>query len=190
MHQKRFSFNKPINTKLESIHEEPFGKKNYTPNNEESYKKFSKRQTMPETKKEKEPSIIVKTLIDFTDSEIFENFSKFGKIWKIFKEEKLNIYKITYQESNSVSFALNYFFQRKDMDLRVEEFKEDSRNNLTFGNLIYSNSNFFAEKEINNRRRTFMDSDIRKDKFDIGKEFEGNFFLFLIFLRKLFADSK
>jgi hypothetical protein len=192
MNQKRFTFNKPINYRLESIQEETFGKKNYSLNSyydsnvnlnyhyNNSNSIYSKRKPSSYLQRQnqilQEPTIIVQSLININDSEIFENFIKFGKILKIFKEDKLKIYKIIYKERNSISYALDYFYQKKInreiIDFKVDEYREDSINNLKFENLIFSNGNFFTEKELKNHRRTFFDSDIRGEKFNLESAFK------------------
>ena len=85
---------------------------------------------------------------------------------------------------------MDFFYQKKInreiLDFKVDEFKEDAINNLRFSNLIFSEGNFFCgnlndshtEKEINNRRRTFMESDLRGDRFNLGTAFGGKGFLF------------
>lgn len=94
----------------------------------------------------KSDSFLIVTLLQrVNDEEILGDFSKYGKILNIYKEENGKFYKIIYDNYNAIRvavFEIQENLKNKDhikMKYKVEEGNPNIINNLKFNNLVYEN---------------------------------------------------
>lgn len=117
------------------------------------------------------------------ENEIFQDFSIYGNINRIYKDENEKCFKIFYDNKNSIINAVkdceNTLRNSNQKKYKVEEGKENQKNNLDFKILIYSKDR--NEQNLNNEfGRIGFNS---KNNFggNIGIAYSGKFIFLILF---------